>query len=167
MQMDAAPDWSFLQTLATDRARWRNLQDSVVQLYWQSPKIATRNTDWTVWKHPLIHCASWAICLYLNLVGDFLVASWLDREHGWQSYSRYYCDYCWRAHILGIVGCVQFCGSWLSYQFLLSGDLFDLHESEMYDCSRHAYRDQVKIVSFQVVPDQWLQTVQHASHAQP
>ena len=167
MQMDAAPDWSFLQTLATDRARWRNFQDSVVQLYWQSPKIATRNTDWTVWKHPLIHCASWAICLYLNLVGDFLVASWLDREHGWQSYSRYYCDYCWRAHILGIVGCVQFCGSWLSYQFLLSGDLFDLHESEMYDCSRHAYRDQVKIVSFQVVPDQWLQTVQHASHAQP
>ena len=54
-----------------------------------------------------------------------------------------------------------------SYQFLLSGDLFDLHESEMYDCSRHAYRDRVKIVSFQVVPDQWLQTVQHASHAQP
>ena len=49
----------------------------------------------------------------------------------------------------------------------LRGSCFDLHESEMYDCSRHAYRDRVKVVSFQAVPDQWLQTVQHASRAQP
>ena len=62
---------------------------------------------------------------------------------------------------------VQFCGSWISFQFLLPGDLFDIHECEMYDCSRSAYRDRVKVVSFQVVPDQWLQTVQHASSAQP
>ena len=51
------------------------------------------------------------------------------------------------------VGHVQFCGSELSYQFLLQV-IFFLHEYEMYDCSRHAYRDRVKVVSFQVVPDQ-------------
>ena len=167
LQMDASPDWSFLQTLATDRARWRNLQDAVVQLYWQSPKIATKRTEWTVWKHPLIHCTSWAICIYLGLVGDCLVATWLDREHGWQYYSRCYSEHTWHAHIFGILGYVQFCGSWLSFQFLLPGDLFDIHECEMYDCSRSAYRDRIKVVSFQVVPDQWLQTVQHASSAQP
>ena len=100
-------------------------------------------------------------------MGDFLVACWLDREHGWQYYSRCYSEHTWQAHICGIVGYVQFCGSWLSYQFLLSGDLFDLHEPEMYDCGRRAYRDRVKVVSFQVVPDQWLQTVQHASRALP
>ena len=66
-----------------------------------------------------------------------------------------------------IFGVVQLCGNWLSFKFLLPGDLFDIHESEMYDCRRHAYRDRVKVVSFQVVPDQWLQTVQHASRAQP
>ena len=52
-------------------------------------------------------------------------------------------------------------------RFLLPGDLFDIHGCEMYDCSRLAYRDRVKVVSFQGVPDQWLQPVQHPSSAQP
>ena len=67
----------------------------------------------------------------------------------------------------GKIWVLGFAVSWLSFQFLLPGDLFDIHECEMYDCSRSAYRDRVKVVSFQVVPDQWLQTVQHASSAQP
>ena len=51
---------------------------------------------------------------------------------------------------------------------MIPGDRFDLHEYEMYDCSRrHAYRDRVKVVSFRVVPDQWVQTVQHASCVEP
>ena len=54
---------------------------------------------------------------------------------------------------------MHFCGRWLSDLSLLPSDLLDIHECEMYDCRRHAYRDRVNVVSFQVVPDQWLQTV--------
>ena len=77
-QMDASPDSSFLQTLATDRMHWHNFQDAVVQLYWQSPMIAARSAEWTAWKHPLIaHLGQSAFTSVLWVF--FLVATWLDR----------------------------------------------------------------------------------------
>ena len=126
LRVDASPDRSFLQTLASDRARWRNLQDAVVQLCWQSPKTAARRTEWTVWKHPLIHCMSGAICIYLCLVGDCLVSTWLDRGHGWQYYSRWHSEHTWHAHILrysGLCNCVA-TGYPLSFCFQVIFSIF-------------------------------------------
>ena len=69
-----------------NREMWREASDKVVQITENNLHFAKPDSSWGSWRHPLVHAAKWALCIYLHVVhdGDLAVctANWLDEQEG-------------------------------------------------------------------------------------
>ena len=160
-QLQHQPSWEELRSLAMNREMWREASDKVVQISENIPHFAKPDSSWGSWRHPLVHAAKWALCIYLHVVhdGDLAVctANWLDEQEGWQCFTMQVSML--RDFVRLLVGYVRMMGNWLVFQLLMCESAMQTCETELYVCCKSIFDSFEKIVVFEVVPDAWMTKV--------
>ena len=140
--------------LAANREQWASLSSKVLQFYeWDCQVV--KETAWTEWYHPLNHDANWGLAIYICVRHGQQIFVWLDRVDGVRTLSLPYDGLNFTSNIRWLIAMLPTLGSWLSFQFLLTSQLSQVHDYDMYHLSSNAYSEFLKLVTFSIVPASW------------
>ena len=140
--------------LAANREQWASLSSKVLQFYeWDCQVV--KETAWTEWYHPLNHDANWGLAIYICVRHGQQIFVWLDRVDGIRTLSLPYDGLNFTSHIRWLIAMLPTLGSWLSFQFLLTSQLSQVHDYDMYQLSSNAYSEFLELVTFSIVPASW------------